>query len=150
MENQVPAEVVTHRYDQLTELQESISWQSNRDLIGTEVEVLISQSVGKKDVANGRLSGRARDGRLVHVNVTGLDPGFEQLAQESAQAHTSQDRPRIGPGDLVGAMVTYAAPHHLVADAGVRWHRPWRGRTGAAHAPSPTPLLTIGRAGELR
>jgi tRNA-2-methylthio-N6-dimethylallyladenosine synthase len=45
------------------------------------------------------------------------------------------------PGDVITAEVTYAAPHHLVADAGIGTRRPWRG----ASEPQPHPqLLTIG------
>jgi tRNA-2-methylthio-N6-dimethylallyladenosine synthase len=41
--------------------------------------------------------------------------------------------------------VTYAAPHHLVADAGITGHRAWRGaETTTAHA-APPQLLHIGR-----
>jgi tRNA-2-methylthio-N6-dimethylallyladenosine synthase len=47
------------------------------------------------------MSGRARDNRLVHVSVP------EQPAE----------RPR--PGDMADVVITYAAPHHLNADAGL-------------------------------
>jgi tRNA-2-methylthio-N6-dimethylallyladenosine synthase len=47
------------------------------------------------------------------------------------------------PGDVVTANVTYAAPHHLVADSGITSHRRWRGAPPAAHA-APKQLLTIG------
>jgi tRNA-2-methylthio-N6-dimethylallyladenosine synthase len=47
----------------------------------------------------------------------------------------------------VTARVSYAAPHHLVADGGISTHRPWR---GGAVKPASTgrpaaPLLSIGR-----
>ena len=41
---------------------------------------------------------------------------------------------------MITADITYAAPHHLVADAGITSRRPWR---GAERAPAPRPLLTI-------
>ncbi|MDT4918311.1 MAG: hypothetical protein QOH89_3011, partial [Pseudonocardiales bacterium] len=47
-------------------------------------------------------------------------------------------------GDLVTADVTYAAPHHLVADGGVKTRRPWRGAAEPAHAAPKQQLLTIG------
>jgi tRNA-2-methylthio-N6-dimethylallyladenosine synthase len=126
MADQVPKQVVQQRYDRLIELQEQISWTENKKLLDTEVEVLVSSFEGKKDAANLRISGRARDGRLVHVA-----PG--ELA--------------VGPGDLVTTRISYAAPHHLVADGPVLAHRPWRGASGAAAAPAaPRPLLSIGRA----
>ena len=53
---------------------------------------------GRKDTETHRLSGRARDNRLVHFAVP-----------------DGAERPR--PGDLVTVGVTYGAPHHLVADA---------------------------------
>jgi tRNA-2-methylthio-N6-dimethylallyladenosine synthase len=119
MPDQVPKHVVRERYDRLIAIQDEICWAAARQLIGTEVEVLVSSGDGRKDAATGRISGRARDGRLVHV------------------AGTAQ------PGDVVTAEVTYAAPHHLVADAGIKTHRRWRGAAaGAAHTPKP--LLTIG------
>jgi len=44
----------------------------------------------------------------------------------------------------VTAAVTYAAPHHLVADGGITGHRRWRGAAAAPAHPAPTPLLSIG------
>ena len=63
--------------------------------------MLVAPGEGRKDGATARMSGRARDNRLVHFAVP-----------EGAQ------RPR--PGDVVTVGVTYGAPHHLVADSGVR------------------------------
>jgi tRNA-2-methylthio-N6-dimethylallyladenosine synthase len=57
-----------------------------------------------------RMTGRARDGRLVHFTAD------EQ----------------VRPGDVITAEVTAAAPHHLIADAGIAGHR--RTRAGDAHA----------------
>jgi tRNA-2-methylthio-N6-dimethylallyladenosine synthase len=124
MSDQVPKAVVQQRYDRLIELQEQISWDENKRLLGTEVEVLVSSFEGKKDTANGRISGRARDGRLVHV--------------------TAGDTP-VSAGDSVRSVVSYAAPHHLVADGGIVARRAWRGPSGKPPAPKPAaPLLTIG------
>ncbi|HEV7196336.1 MAG TPA: tRNA (N6-isopentenyl adenosine(37)-C2)-methylthiotransferase MiaB [Pedococcus sp.] len=97
MADQVPKAVVQERYDRLLEVQEQVSWAENRAIEGREVEVLVATGEGRKDTATHRLSGRARDNRLVHFSVP-----------EGA------DRPR--PGDLVTVGVTYGAPHHLVAD----------------------------------
>ena len=98
MDHQVPKAVVQERYDRLIEVQEGISWAENRALEGREIEVLVATGEGRKDTATHRLSGRARDNRLVHFAVP-----------EGAE------RPR--PGDMVTVGVTYGAPHHLVADA---------------------------------
>jgi len=108
--DQVPKPVVQERYERLVTLQEEISWSSNRALEGRTVEVLVASGEGRKDAATHRMSGRARDGRLVH-----FAPGA--LA--------------IRPGDVVEVAIGYGAPHHLVADGPVLGHR--RTRAGDAH-----------------
>ncbi|WP_349261395.1 tRNA (N6-isopentenyl adenosine(37)-C2)-methylthiotransferase MiaB [Actinocrinis sp.] len=104
MDGQVPKQVVQERYERLVAVQEEISWAENRKLVGTEVELLVAEGEGRKDGATHRMSGRARDNRLVHFAVGDAAVGEADEAQ----------RPR--PGDLVTARITYAAPHHLVAD----------------------------------
>ncbi len=101
MEGQVPKEVVQDRFDRLIAVQEEVSWAGNRELEGRELEVLVAPGEGRKDAETQRMSGRARDNRLVHFAVP-----------EGA------GRPR--PGDMVTVAVTYGAPHHLVADSGVQ------------------------------
>ncbi|MGH8960624.1 MAG: tRNA (N6-isopentenyl adenosine(37)-C2)-methylthiotransferase MiaB [Jatrophihabitantaceae bacterium] len=123
MDGQVPKAVVQERYERLIELQEQLSWDAARGLVGREVQVLVNSTDGRKDGATGRVSGRARDGRLVHVATGGA---------------------RIRPGDVVTSTVTYAAPHHLVADAPITTHRTWRGSDEPAHGASKPQLLTIG------
>ncbi|RDV44469.1 tRNA (N6-isopentenyl adenosine(37)-C2)-methylthiotransferase MiaB [Leifsonia sp. ku-ls] len=98
MADQVPKEVVQDRYDRLIALQERISLEENEKLIGREVELLVANGEGRKDADTRRLSGRARDSRLVH---------FELPA--------GSETPR--PGDVVTVTITQAAPHHLIADA---------------------------------
>jgi tRNA-2-methylthio-N6-dimethylallyladenosine synthase len=97
MDDQVPKAVVQERYERLVERVNDIAWQQNRTMEGRVLEVLVAEGEGRKDEQTERLSGRAPDNRLVHVAV---DP--------------SVGVPR--PGDMVTAEVTYAAPHHLVAD----------------------------------
>ncbi len=97
MPDQVPHEVVQERYVRLMALVKDIAWQENQRLVGQTLEVLVAHGEGKKDAVTQRLSGRARDNRLVHF---ALDPDLAT--------------PR--PGDVVHAEVTYAAPHHLNAD----------------------------------
>ncbi|MBN9099434.1 MULTISPECIES: tRNA (N6-isopentenyl adenosine(37)-C2)-methylthiotransferase MiaB [unclassified Pseudonocardia] len=116
--DQLPKAVVQERYMRLVALQEQISWDANRMLEGTVVEVLVAAGEGKKDSATHRLSGRARDGRLVH-----FAPGTAE----------------IRPGDVVEVAIGYGAPHHLVADGPVLRHR--RTRAGDAHD-RPTPTAT--------
>jgi tRNA-2-methylthio-N6-dimethylallyladenosine synthase len=96
--DQLPKAVVQERFDRLIALQEEVSWAGNRALEGREVEVLVAQGEGRKDGETARLSGRARDNRLVHLSVP-----------------EGGDVPR--PGDAVTVAVTYGAPHHLVADS---------------------------------
>ncbi|WP_436891929.1 tRNA (N6-isopentenyl adenosine(37)-C2)-methylthiotransferase MiaB [Nocardiopsis dassonvillei] len=135
MDDQVPPEVVKERYQRLVDLQEQISWEENKKLVGTEVELLVAEGEGRKDGEHRRLSGRARDNRLVHFAVG------------------DAEEPR--PGDVVTVEVTYAAPHHLVADSGVRDLRRTRsGDAWAARNGEPVPekrpgvLLGMPRVGE--
>lgn len=116
MGDQVPKDVVSERYQRLVALQEEISWELNRELVGRPVEVLVAQGEGRKDGATRRMSGRARDGRLVH------------FAPGSAQ---------VRPGDVVRTEITYAAPHHLVADGEPLDHR--RTRAGDLHEQGSRP-----------
>ena len=76
MADQVPKEVVQERFERLVALQERVCC-GNRQLIGTEVELLVQASAGRKKDSN-RLSGRTRDGRLVHFNPLG--PAGEDLS----------------------------------------------------------------------
>ncbi len=122
---QVPKEVVQERYDRLVAAVEETAWAENRRLVGSTVEVLVAVGEGRKDSATGRLSGRARDGRLVHF------AGGERTGD-------------IRPGDIVHTTVTYAAPHHLTADGPLLAHR--RTRAGDAY-PGPatrTPAVLLG------
>jgi tRNA-2-methylthio-N6-dimethylallyladenosine synthase len=97
MADQVPKASVQDRYERLRELAEQIAWDENKALVGRAVDVLVAEGEGRKDDRTHRLSGRARDNRLVHFAVpAGAAP------------------PR--PGDVVTVEVAYAAPHHLVAD----------------------------------
>jgi len=130
MPDQVPAEVVSERYQRLVDLVGEISWAENKQLVGTPVEVLFADNEGRKDGATRRMSGRARDNRLVHVQVPD-DPA---------------DRPR--PGDLATVEITYAAPHHLNADAPITGLRRTRGGDAwaAANESAALPLTLRPRA----
>ncbi|MFZ2510115.1 MAG: tRNA (N6-isopentenyl adenosine(37)-C2)-methylthiotransferase MiaB [Gordonia sp. (in: high G+C Gram-positive bacteria)] len=119
MDNQVPADVVTERYQRLVAVQDRICLETNRELIGTGVELLVVTNENKKSAVSGRMTGRARDGRLVHFAV------------DAAR------REAIRPGDIVHTAITAAAPYHLIADGDVTAHR--RTRAGDAHAAGVTP-----------
>ncbi|MCL2731117.1 MAG: TRAM domain-containing protein, partial [Actinomycetia bacterium] len=95
MADQIPKAVVQERYERLVALQEEISWEENKKQVGRTLEVLVAEGEGRKDDATRRLSGRAPDNRLVH---------FER-----------PDEP-VRPGDMVTVEITYAAPHHLLAE----------------------------------
>jgi tRNA-2-methylthio-N6-dimethylallyladenosine synthase len=105
--DQVPPEVVAERYGRLVALQDRITYDGMQAQVGRTVEVLLSQGEGRKDGAE-RMTGRARDNRLVHVT---RDPACR-------------------PGDVVTVEVTGAAPHYLLADGPLLSHR----RTGAGDA----------------
>jgi tRNA-2-methylthio-N6-dimethylallyladenosine synthase len=98
MPDQIPKEIVQERYERLTALQDSISFAENRARIGRRVEVLISAAEGRKDAETHRLSGRAEDSRLVHLDVP-------------------EGRAAPRPGDVVTVDVTGAAPFHLLAES---------------------------------
>ncbi|KUI40742.1 tRNA-2-methylthio-N(6)-dimethylallyladenosine synthase MiaB [Mycobacterium sp. GA-1199] len=119
--DQIPKAVVSERYQRLIDLQERISLEENRALVGRTVEVLVAAGEGRKDASTARMSGRARDGRLVHFNPDRLD---------------------IRPGDVVTTTVTGAAPHHLIADSAVHSHR--RTPAGDAHAEGRRPRTGVG------
>ncbi|GLY72425.1 tRNA (N6-isopentenyl adenosine(37)-C2)-methylthiotransferase MiaB [Actinoallomurus iriomotensis] len=132
MDGQVSKEVVRERYDRLVALQEEISWAENKKQVGRTLEVLVAEGEGRKDDRTHRMSGRAPDNRLVHFT-----------AEETAR-----------PGDVVTVDVTYAAPHHLVADGPVRHvrHTPagdaWERRVAEPPKGVSLGMPTIGRPKE--
>lgn len=66
------------------------------------------------------MSGRARDGRLVHFAASGAVDG------------------EVRPGDYVTVRVTDAKPHFLIADSGVVTHR--RTKAGDNSAAGEVPI----------
>jgi tRNA-2-methylthio-N6-dimethylallyladenosine synthase len=117
---QVPKAVVQDRYERLVALQEQMSLAGNREQVGRDLELLVASGEGRKDTATRRMTGRARDGRLVHFTPTG--PAIER---------------DVRPGDVVTVRATYGAPHHVVADGDVLAHR--RTRAGDAHETGTRP-----------
>ncbi len=121
MDQQVPKRVVQERYERLVVAQDEVSWAENRGQVGRRLELLVAEGEGRKDGATHRMSGRARDNRLVH-----FVPG------DAA----------VRPGDVVEVEVTYAAPHHLVSDSPVLAVRrtisgdAWEARTAAPSRPT--------------
>jgi tRNA-2-methylthio-N6-dimethylallyladenosine synthase len=84
---QVPKSVVQERFDRLVALQETISLERNRELVGADLELLI-EGEGRK----GNLSGRTRTNKLTHVAGS------------------------VPPGSFVRARISRAAPHHLIGE----------------------------------
>ncbi|NUU23774.1 MAG: tRNA (N6-isopentenyl adenosine(37)-C2)-methylthiotransferase MiaB [Streptomycetaceae bacterium] len=128
MDGQIPKAVVQERYERLVALQDEISWAENKKQVGRTLEVLVAEGEGRKDDATARLSGRAPDNRLVHF-----------------------DRPAdpVRPGDVVTTEITYAAPHHLLAEGSPRNVRrtragdAWQRRTTAPPTDKPAVLLGL-------
>ncbi|WP_181312526.1 tRNA (N6-isopentenyl adenosine(37)-C2)-methylthiotransferase MiaB [Nocardioides campestrisoli] len=126
MPDQIAPEVVKDRYQRLVAVVEEIAWEESKKLVGSTVELMVSEGEGRKDRATARLSGRGPDNRLVHFAAD-----FSGVEADS-----------VRPGDMVTVQVTYAAPHHLVADGPVlsvrrtRAGDAWERRTSAPPAPS--------------
>ncbi|MDN4477143.1 tRNA (N6-isopentenyl adenosine(37)-C2)-methylthiotransferase MiaB [Demequina sp. SYSU T00039] len=96
----LPKAVVQERFERLVALQERITLEDSRALVGRDLELLVLDSGGRKDGESARMSGREPGNRLVHFSV----PAGEAT-------------PR--PGDMVRVRVTHGAPHHLIADSGL-------------------------------
>ncbi len=130
LEDQVPPEVVKDRYLRLAAVVDEVAWAESKRLVGRTLELMVSEGEGRKDLATRRLSGRAPDNRLVHFAAD-----FSGVEADS-----------VRPGDMVGVEVTYAAPHHLVADGPIRSLRrtragdAWERRTSAPAAASSVGL----------
>ena len=129
MADQLPRVVVQERYERLVALVNEVTWAENQRFEGSALEILVSEGEGRKDAATARISGRARDNRLVHFT-----PGVDGLGVPVV----------VRPGDMVTTTITHAAPHHLVSDLPVSSVR--RTRAGDAwEARTSTPFATTAR-----
>ena len=90
MPDQIDEDVVAERYDRLHKKLNEVSLSVNEDVIGSELEVLIT------DIEAGRAQGKSRDFRLVHFEVTG---------EEGAR-----------PGDFAKVKITSAKPHFIFGE----------------------------------
>ena len=97
MEDQVPKSVVQERFERLVKLQDRISAEEMKTLVGTRQELLVTEQSGTKSGETGRLAGRAPDHRLVHFAVP-----------------AGCETPR--PGDFVTVPVTDAAAFFAISD----------------------------------
>ena len=95
----LPKQIVQQRYERLALLQDGMTYAGMQAQVGRVVEVLVA-APGKKD-GPGRLTGRARDNRLVHLVAA----------------------PGVRPGDVVTTVVTGAGPHYLRAEGPLLSHR---------------------------
>jgi tRNA-2-methylthio-N6-dimethylallyladenosine synthase len=86
MDDQVPPDVVTRRFDQLVELQNAITFERNIEQVGKAVEVMV-EGPSKRDASVATT--RTRGNRIVHI--AGEWPA----------------------GTILTAEVTRAAPHYL-------------------------------------
>jgi tRNA-2-methylthio-N6-dimethylallyladenosine synthase len=128
MPDQVPPEVVRDRFQRLLQLQERISLEANRALLGTEAELLVERSTSKTDPT--RMSGRTRTNKLCHFPAPGLLAPGDPVAAGVA----------VAPGDLVTVRVEQAAPHHLVGGPVLAHRRRALAGGSCASAPAPRPL----------
>jgi tRNA-2-methylthio-N6-dimethylallyladenosine synthase len=134
LEEQVPREVVQERYERLVALVNEIAWEENRAFEGRTVELMVAEGEGRKDSTTHRLSGRARDNRLVH---------FTPVSADGTPVE-------VRPGDMVEVVVSYGAPHHLVADGPVQSVRrtragdAWEARTAPQPSGVSLGLPTVG------
>jgi tRNA-2-methylthio-N6-dimethylallyladenosine synthase len=162
MDGQVPADVVQERYERLVALVEETTFAENRKLTGATVEVLVAEGEGRKDAATHRMSGRARDNRLVHFTPHAAphhEPNetrgsLRSIAVNPGVHHAAPAAGAPRPGDVVTVTVTRAAPHYLLSDAaplslrrtraGDAWEAAATALAPAAPAPatsSPGPVL---------
>lgn len=156
MEDQVPKAVVQDRYERLVELQERISAELNAELVGDVVEVLVQADDGRRSAQTHRLSGRTRDGRLVHFapDAASMEEaarawdsiGATPMAHPTASGGVSVEecvKPgvdrAIRAGDVVWVRITDSRSHFLLSDSSVLAHRrmPAGDQTEAASAPTP-------------
>ncbi|HLL08505.1 MAG TPA: tRNA (N6-isopentenyl adenosine(37)-C2)-methylthiotransferase MiaB [Nocardioidaceae bacterium] len=138
MERQVPKVVVQERYERLTELVERISLEENQRRVGERVEVLVSS-----------VEGRSVDGRTVDGRTVPAAPRLTGRGPDNRLVHFRCARRDVRPGDLVTVQVTYAAPHHLIADGEpLAIRRSRTVATGAAGQTAPSVLLGLPGVGE--
>ena len=112
------------RFERLVALQDRIAGEENAKLVGLDVELLVQAVGGRKNDRTHRMTGRARDGRLVHFAPEGNLEGD------------------IRPGDVVHTRITEAKPFFLIADSGITEHRRTRAgdMSAAGEVPTTAPI----------
>ncbi len=145
--DQVPADVVKERYQRLVAVVDEIAWEENQKLVGRTVELMVAEGEGRKDAATHRLSGRGPDNRLVHFSVDDsvVEVRAERALRDASSLGSSGTTSKPRPGDMVTVEVTYAAPHHLVADRVLDVRRTRSGDAWEARTVEPTAVgVTLG------
>ena len=94
MPDQIEQDVMADRYNRLHKIQQDISKQENEKLVGSTIELLVSDHEGRHDLDMNRMNGRSADFRLTH---------FDNSAKLAR------------PGDLVEVKVEEAFANHIVA-----------------------------------
>ncbi|MGH2807910.1 MAG: radical SAM protein, partial [Actinomycetota bacterium] len=86
----LPKGIVQERYDRLASLQDAITLEHNRAMVGRTEELLV-EGASKKDAA--KLTGRTRTNKLVHFDADGSEPGsFQTVEVVSAHSHHLEGR----------------------------------------------------------
>ena len=101
--DQVPKAVVQERYERLVELVNDIAWAG--------------EQAARRP--HGRADGRRGRGPQGRRDPPALRPRPRQPAGALRPVDADGARVDVRPGDMVEVEVTYAAPHHLVADGPV-------------------------------
>lgn len=100
-ENQIPQDVVTERFGRLTELTNKYSEESNKNLVGKTLEVLIE---GISKAGDMTFSGRTITNHLVNFTIPeelGIDPGDDLLEGKLCEVRIDRARPYSVDGVLV-------------------------------------------------
>ena len=119
MPDQVAADVVAARYQELHKLQQEISGSINEASVGKSYEVLASDHDGRHDQSRARLNGRTPDFRLVHFEAENIRPGdIATVVIDSASPNfmvgsLQSIRPTRG-GDAYDARVKESGPQPLM------------------------------------
>ena len=66
MEDQIPADIVTERFGRLLRLQNDLTFESNKALVGKTLEVLIE---GESSTAPDILTGRTKSNHLINFTI---------------------------------------------------------------------------------
>ena len=77
-EDQIPADVVTERFGRLLEIQNELVFESNKNLVGKTMEVLIE---GESSAAPDILTGRTKCNHLVNFTIP-AELGIDKTANE--------------------------------------------------------------------